>query len=170
MVILGWGKSDGFSKSWFFFFLLCLCDFDGERNRSGEYLFLCFSFLLFLLALYVAMSEDRLASVFSILLSMVLLSRSLSRSEEKERLCADVAAATFVDAFEFSLWESFGLSATMGVIDIRGVLVKAGDVKLRRCCFLWSSEVDTWSRFFLFFFSLFIVISGSKASFSLLNS
>lgn len=104
-------------------------------------------------------------------LSIVLLSLSLSpRREEKDRFCAEKFwLATLVDAFEFSLCESLGLSATIGVIDIRGVLVKAGDVKLRLCCF-WSSDVETWSRFFLLFFSRFILISGSNASFSLLYS
>lgn len=143
IVILGCG-SPGFSMSWHFFFLLCLC-LDGDRKRSGEYLDLCFSFLRFLFALYVAISEDKLASVFSMEVSIVLLSRSLNfpsfesaRREENDEFvdrklasCLAAVGVKFVEAFEFSLCESLGLSATIGVMDIKGVFVNVGEVKLR---------------------------------------
>lgn len=181
IVILGCGIS-GFSKSCVFFFLLCLCDFDGERKRSGEYLDLCFSFLRFLLALYVAISDDKFANVLSIELSMALLSLSLpsTRRDENDKfwgtkLFSCLLEATLVEAFEFSLWESFGLSATMGVIDIKGVFVKVGDVKLRLCIFLHGespspADTDACSLCLDFFIFFSFLSLSSEPSFSLLNS
>lgn len=120
------------------------------------------------------MSEDKLANVLSIELSMALLSRSLLsvRRDENEMFCGTKAGsfgfAMLVDAFEFSLCESFGLSATMGVIDIKGVLVKAGDVKLRLSFLDVLSLSEECSFFFLIFLSFFLT---SVLSFSLqLNS
>lgn len=179
IVILGC-ETPGFSISCCaFFFLLCLCDFVGDLSKSGEYRDRCFSFLRFLFALYVAISEDRLASVVSMEVSIALLSLSITlfsaMREENEELGernSSFLAGAPVEAFEFSLCESLGLSATMGVIDIRGVFVRVGDVKLRFSFFDCDSspiepEECSLSLDFFIFLSFFL---RSELSFSLLNS
>lgn len=178
IVILGC-ETPGFSISCCaLFFRLCLCDLEGDLSRSGEYRDRCFSFRRFLFALYVAMSDDRLASVVSIEVSIALLSRPFSlfspRREENEEF-GDRKSSFFdvmpLEALEFSLCESLGLSATIGVIDIRGVLVRVGDVKLRLSFFdgeSHSMEADECSFCldFLSFLSFFL----ASLSFSLLKS
>lgn len=108
---------------------------------------------------------------------MVLLSLSFGsvRRDENDEFCERKLASSrlvgvaLVDVLEFSLWESFGLSATMGVIDMSGVLVRVGEVKLRLCSFFDSDssppEVEVWSFIFDFLILLsFFLISLSIPS------